>query len=278
MSSRASTWRKCLFAFPAYWAGIPVILHLHGSDMAVFYEKECGPAKQRLIKTLFDRAARLVVLSESWAEWLRAITANPGIVAIYNPVIVPPATPWTARHPGEVLFLGRLGERKGAYDLVAGFAQAHTKHPHSRMLMGGDGEVAEVKAAADAAGCGDAVTMLGWVRGNDRDRTLAQAMIYALPSYREGLPMGLLEAMAAGLPVLTCPIAGIPEAVDDSVEGFLVTPGDSAAIADRLQRLIGDPALAERMGAAARARVERCFSAEAIIPQVEKIYADLLRR
>jgi glycosyltransferase involved in cell wall biosynthesis len=100
-------------------------------------------------------------------------------------------------------------------------------------------------------------------------------MLYALPSYNEGLPMSVLEAMAAGLPVLATPVGGIPEAVSDGVEGFLVAPGDVAALAARLAQLLQDDGLAQRMGAAARRKVETTFSSQAVLPHVEKMYQEL---
>jgi len=87
--------------------------------------------------------------------------------------------------------------------------------------------------------------------------------------------MSVLEAMAAGVPVLTTPVGGIPEAVTDGVEGFLITPGDVGALAQRWSELLLDPALAERMGGAARRKVETTFSTQAVLPQLELIYRRL---
>ncbi len=101
------------------------------------------------------------------------------------------------------------------------------------------------------------------------------ARIYLLPSYNEGLPMSVLEAMAAGLPVITTPVGGIPEAVTDGVEGFLVQPGDVDALAGRLAQLLRDDALTQQMGAAARRKIEQTFSAEAILPHIDALYAGL---
>lgn len=87
--------------------------------------------------------------------------------------------------------------------------------------------------------------------------------------------MSVLEAMAAGMPILSTPVGGIPEAITDGVEGFLVSPGDVAALAARLQQLLQDDALAARMGAAARRKVELCFSSQAVLPRVQAMYQEL---
>jgi len=100
---------------------------------------------------------------------------------------------------------------------------------------------------------------------------LRKASAYVLPSYNEGLPMSILEAMAAGLPVISTPIGGIPEAITDNVEGLLVQPGDVEALAQALRRILRDPIFARTMGAAARNKVASQFDARVIVPRVEEI-------
>lgn len=271
MASRGSFWRKCVFMLGARLCGVPSILHLHGAEFHVFYEQECGPWRRRLIRSIFDHAGHVIVLSETWRKWVRGISINPNLSVIYNPVTVPqPAPDWARRVPGRTLFFGRVGARKGTYDLLQ--AAAVIKDAHLSLHIGGDGEVAKATAAAAELGLASQVQLLGWVRGDTKRDALAEAMIYALPSYNEGLPMSVLEAMAAGLPILSTPVGGIPEAVSDGVEGFLVPPGDVPALAARWQQLLNDEGLARRMGEAARRRVEQSFSAEAVLPQVERLY------
>jgi len=173
------------------------------------------------------------------------------------------------------LFLGRLGQRKGSYDLLNAAALIAATRPDLRLMMGGDGELEGVRERAAELGIADKVDLLGWVRGEEKERLLGDAVLYALPSYNEGLPVSVLEAMAAGLPILGTPVGGIPEALTDGVEGFLVEPGDVPALADRLERLLGDPKLARRMGEAARRKVEAAFSADAVVPQVEAMYVGM---
>jgi glycosyltransferase involved in cell wall biosynthesis len=280
LSSRASFWRKLAFVAPALWAGRKVLLHLHGSEFAVFYERECSPARQRVVRWVFNRSARVVVLSDAWAAWTRTITANPGLRVLYNPVVQAPQAASTDQGkpmaPCRLLFLGRMGERKGTFDLLKAVAQARAQGADVQLALGGDGDRAGVKALAATLGITPQVELLGWVRGEDKQRQLAQASVFVLPSYHEGLPMGILEAMAAGLPVLSTPVGGIPEAVSEGVEGHLVAPGDVAALAARLVQLAADPALAARMGQAAREKVARCFAADVIVPQVEALYDEVL--
>lgn len=276
VASRASFWRKSPFFLTAFLLKVPAVLHLHGAEFALFYDRECGRVRRSFVRFVFDHCARVIVLSAAWRDWVQRMCGNPNVIAIYNPVLLPAKPPpWEKRRPGTVLFLGRLGRRKGSYDLLDAAARIAARQPALRLLLGGDGELDEVRARAAQLGIADRVDLLGWVRGEYKERLLATAALYVLPSYNEGLPVSVLEAMGAGLPILTTPVGGIPEAVTDGVEGFLVEPGDVAALADRLERLLGDPALAQRMGEAARHKVETAFSANAVIPQVEAVYAGM---
>ncbi len=274
-ASRASFWRKSLFLLPAFASRIPVILHLHGAEFAIFYGR-CGGLLKYFVRFVFNHSDRVIVLSSQWKSWVQGICEHGRVEAVYNPVLLPDvAALKRKRDRHDVLFLGRLGKRKGVYDLLDAVAQLAPEFSGLRLLLGGDGDLDGVRERAEALGIADRVRLLGWVRGADKEHLLASAGVYALPSYNEGLPMSVLEAMAAGLPILSSPVGGIPDAVEDGVEGYLVNPGDVAALATRLRQLLSDPGLAEGMGQAARRKIEWCFSAQAIIPRLGRIYCDL---
>lgn len=275
-ASRASFWRKSAFLLPAFAFGVPTILHLHGAAFEDFFERECGPVRKAIIRFVFRRCSRVIALSDTWKRWIEQVCPGARVEVIYNAVFVPPATvPWERRQRGAVLSLGVLGKRKGSYDLVAAAARVSANCPELHLRLGGDGELGQVSAHAKSLGVADRVALLGWVRGADRDHQLASASVYALPSYNEGLPMSILEAMAAGLPILSTPIGGIPEAVTHGVEGFLVPPGDVEAIARHLERMLDDAELARRMGEAARRKIQDKFSVDDMLPKVERLYAEL---
>lgn len=275
-ASRASFWRKSLFILPAFLARVPVVLHLHGAEFQVFYEKECSVWARRYVHWVFQRVSQVVVLSESWKRWVRSSFPSARVRVIPNPLFVPELSTKTVRASCTLLFLGRLGERKGVYDLLRAVAALIPDYPDLRVLLGGDGDLEAVRSQADALGIGGHVELLGWVKGAEKSRLLNAASVYVLPSYNEGLPMSVLEAMAHGLPVIATPVGGISEAISDGVEGFLVVPGDQAALADRLRRLLTSEQLRRRMGEAAKKKVERLFSTEVVVPQFEALYRDLL--
>lgn len=277
MASRASFWRKLMFILPAMALRVPVIVHLHGAEFRQFYAEESPQALRRLIRFVFEKASRVIVLSEGWKNWAMSVFPAARVVSIYNPVTLPELAPFSKRETTTLLFLGRIGERKGVFDLIDALGRLNDRIPNLRLLMGGDGDLEAARQHAEANGSSERVELLGWVRGAEKQALLERAAVYVLPSYNEGLPMSVLEAMAAGLPVVSTPVGGIPEAVSDGVEGFLVAPGDINMLSDRLARLLGDAGLRRGMGEAARRKVEAVFSVERIVPQLEAVYADVCR-
>jgi glycosyltransferase involved in cell wall biosynthesis len=275
-ASRASFWRKSTFMLIAHAANVPVILHLHGGAFEEFYRRECGPLRQRYIRFVLRSVDRVVVLSSQWRARIASIEPKAKTMTIVNPVNVPSIVPTGAeRAQADLLFLGRFGQQKGIFDLLEACAIVRKTFPALRLRCGGDGDAASVEARAHELGLSDCVTMLGWVSGQAKDRELQQATVYVLPSYIEGLPMGVLEAMATGTPTIATRVGGIPDAIDDGVTGFLIEPGDVDALADRITQLLADQALRERFASEARARVVSTFSPQRVLARLEDLYRRL---
>lgn len=275
VSSSASFWRKLAFLAPAYIAGKRVVLHLHSGRFHQFYEQGCGPLGKWLVRYAFDHAACAVVLSEGWKSWLQTISSNPNIVAIYNPVEVPAHTVEGRFDHFRVICLGRVCRAKGSYDLLKAATLLKARHPRLEMVLAGDGDIAAFAEDVRMAGMETSIRLPGWIRGEGKQRLLDTASIYALPSYGEGLPMSLLEAMANGIPVISTRVGGIPETVADGADGFLINPGDVDALVNRLDQLLSDREAAARFGAAAREKILGRFSTETVLPQIEAVYLQL---
>ncbi|WP_258794865.1 glycosyltransferase family 4 protein, partial [Tsukamurella tyrosinosolvens] len=249
---------------PALWAarlrGVPAVIHGHSFDFGGWMGRLPAPVR-RLVRVALPADRWLVLGAGLAAEYRAALGLPEGVVEVlYNPVVLPDAVSGADDRPGdvvEVVALGRLGHRKGSYDLVravAGLPADVAGRVH--LTLAGDGEVDEVRAAVRTAGLDGAVTVRDWVDAAERDRLLARADVFTLPSYDEGLPMALLEAMGAGLVPISTPIGGIPEAITDGVDGLLVEPGDAPAIAAALTGLVHDRARAAELAEAARRRSE----------------------
>ena len=140
--------------------------------------------------------------------------------------------------------------------LLEAFAALAAMHPELTLTLAGDGpDRAWIESYARERGIADRVTITGYVSQERVRELLAESDVFVMASFAEGVPVVLMEAMTTGLPVVTTHIAGIPELVEDGVSGYLVPPGDSASLTSRVEALLGDPALRNRLGAAGRAKV-----------------------
>jgi glycosyltransferase involved in cell wall biosynthesis len=274
----ASFYRKSLFAMLVRVMGPKLILHCHAPDFEVFYERQ-GKLGQRYIRFILGLSDRLLVIAEQWRLFFEGLSLDVPILTLYNPVSYPQSI---SRPDDErrqvVLFLGRLGQRKGTYDILQAIPLVLEDCPETEFWFGGDGDVEQVREIASAQPWAEHVHLLGWVRGEDKEKALARASMLLLPSRHEGLGMALLEAMAHGLPVLGTEVGGIPEVVIDGETGFLIHPGDVEAMAQRITSLLEDRDLQARMGAAARQRILDTFEASAVIRQLFAVYDSLESR
>jgi len=273
VASRASFWRKCAFMALGRIAGWPIVFHLHGGGFADFYDGE-SPRARRAIRFFLDRAACIVTVSERWSAWVRSVSANPRVVCLPNAVALARPQP-VRREAALIAFVGRCEQSKGVLELIEAFADVRQAIPGARLECAGDGDLDAVADHAQVLGVANGVRVLGWVDPGHRDRLLARAAVFALPSHAEGLPMSLLEAMAAGCPVVAASCGGIPDLVVDGVNGLLVPPGDVDALARALHRLLVDRGLAERLAAEARVTIARRYTAEAALERLEQLYTGL---
>jgi glycosyltransferase involved in cell wall biosynthesis len=170
-----------------------------------------------------------------------------------------------------VLTPARLHPQKGHTYLLAAAAQV----PDATFVLAGDGPLRrELEAEARTLGISDRCVILGY--RSDVPELLAVADLFVLPSLYEGLPISVLEAMAAGRPVVATAIGGTDEAITSELSGLLVPPRDPVALASAIRRLRADPALAARLASAGRERVEREFSTDVTARQVMQIYDEVL--
>lgn len=162
--------------------------------------------------------------------------------------------------PGYLLVVGRLRIRKGVDVLLAAMPALLSRHPAARLLIAGDGEHrAALEQAAAALVLGEAVSFLGRADAARVRRLLRGAVALVVPSIYEGMPLVVLEAMEASVPVIASRVSGIPEVVEDGRTGWLVPPEEPASLAAALAAALDDPAEAGRRGAAGRQRLAARF-------------------
>lgn len=179
------------------------------------------------------------------------------------------------RRPPTVLYVGRLRTRKAVAVLLEAFLEVRRRLPEARLVVVGDGEQRPaLEKRKRQLGFGDEVQLTGGLPREAIVGFYARADVYCLPSLYEGFPVAILEAMAAGLPVVATTVSGIPEAVLPERTGLLVEPEDVAGLAEALIRLLGDPALARAYGAAGRAFLAERFSIEAVTREYLELWQE----
>lgn len=270
-AARGSFWRKSLFLLAGRLAGVPTVLHLHDGSFPAWYATR-SPRAQRLVRAILLRMDRVVVLTEGWQQTVGAIAPGVRLAVLRNPVVLPRAP--RRAEPGLVLFLARLWPEKGIHELLEAVVQLRRLHPRLRLVCAGDGDMPALRARLVAAGIDDIVELAGWVDGAQKDALFARAEVFVLPSYFEGLPMGVLEAMAWGVPVLATDVGGIPEALGRDA-GLMVPPRDVAALTAQLHRLLADAALRDALGAAGRRRAASLFARGQVLADVARLWREL---
>ena len=236
MASRGSYTRKSTIIRVAHFFGAKTILHLHGAEFQTFFNKECSESKKQHIRDTFNMADKIIVLSSQWLKWVNTIVSDKNkSCVVYNAVPEITLPDKKAKQP-IILFLGRLGHRKGVEDLINAFAKISEKFPEVQLHLGGDGDLPTYQTQVANLGVTEQVKFLGWVSGESKNQCLADATIYCLPSYNEGFPMGVLEAMSAEVAVVASTAGGIPDAITDKKEGLLIEAGDVDALAGSFNR------------------------------------------
>lgn len=175
-----------------------------------------------------------------------------------------------------LLSVGRLVYQKGHEYLIRAVPMILSRFPRVKVMICGDGALrAELAAEVSGLNLAGSVSLQG--NRSDLNRFLESADIFVLPSRWEGLPIALLEAMGSGLPVVATQVEGVEEVVQHGVQGFLVPPGDTQALAHALLELIQQPGLRTEMGNAARRRIDESYTIDIMCTRYQRLMLDLLQ-
>lgn len=244
----------------AEMADIPFSFTLHGP--AIFFE----PLKWRIDEKI--ARAKFVACISHYCRAQGMIFADPAHwskMQIVHCGVEPAKYGQQDRsQPGKhLIFVGRLAPIKGVSVLIEAFARTRAAHPDARLTIVGDGPLrADLTAQATALGLMDAVEFTGYIGMEEVAQRLDGADIFVLPSFAEGVPVVLMEAMAARMPVIGPKVAGVEELVEDGVSGFAVPPGDAETLGARIAELLENADRRAQMGVSGRNRVEMAFDAD----------------
>jgi glycosyltransferase involved in cell wall biosynthesis len=279
IAGRGSTVRKLLVTAAARALALPYLLHVHDYDYAADYRRR-GPLAQRLIRSMFRAASRVVVLGARDRAALGGLLglAEAQVTVLHNAVPDPAAVPAddAPGRPCRVLFLGRLSERKGVPELLRALAGPRLAALDWHATLAGDGPIEAFRNMAAGLGIAGRVDFPGWVDQAAVARLCAEADMLVLPSHGEGLAMAVLEGLSYGLAVVATPVGAHAEVIEDGVSGLFVPPGDVDALEQAMARVVADDALRRALRAGARRRFVEGFDVRGYAERLGRIHAQML--
>ncbi|MBS1139943.1 MAG: putative Glycosyl transferase group 1 [Proteobacteria bacterium] len=256
--------------------GASTVLHIHGARFDSFLDN-LGFVKKWIVHWLTTQADVVVVLSEDWKVRLSERLPEANLKVVANGV---PRLPGTRKNANSTaptfLFLGNLCRRKGVDILLEATEKSQTAWKLE--LAGGEEEPGFSSWTQDQIAqrkLANRVSLLGPVVGEAKNKLLKEADGFVLPSLAEGLPMALLEAMAAQLPVVVTRVGAMPEVIDDNINGILIPPQDANALASALDQLALNPQLREQLGQVAAETCELRYGIERMVDALSTIYDNL---
>ena len=240
-SFRRSVW----FSNIAKFLGRKVVMHIHGGGFKDYYEKNVTFVRHEL-----EQCDMVVALTDSWGYFFREKVGLKRVTVIPN-IIEKPICQSHKSEDGKVhlLFLGLITQQKGIYDLLQVLADNKEQLQDKIVLhIGGNGETAKLQQLIEEYSLSHFVKFEGWVSGEKKVELLNQSDVFLLPSYAEGLPIAILEAMSYRLPVIATPVGGIPEIVRNGENGCLVPAGEKDSLFRAIASLVENAEVRKRMG------------------------------
>ena len=262
--------------------GPPLLISKHNEEP--FYR---GPGQKWLARWVAKRAAGVIVISDAVGRYMagpKAGIPEQKLARIYYGLNLADArhtrseavskirSEWNVPENGFLIgFVGRLVPQKDIGTLLEGFARFYARHGQARLVIVGKGPLEDsMKSLSRQLGVSDAVVWAGF--REDIDDVMSALDVFALTSHYEGFGLVLLEAMAAGVPVVGTRVGAIPEVVQDGETGVLIEPGHSGELCDAFERLL-DPLMRQRMGEAGRERVAHRFGLRDMCRSTDTLYA-----
>jgi glycosyltransferase involved in cell wall biosynthesis len=253
---------------------IPYVIYGRGSDVYL-----PGWFTKLTAKGILKNASTVIALTEHMKDAMQAIYSR-DVVVVPNGINLNENTEGEAEgeNPGKrVLFVGRLHPVKGAQYLLGAMKIIHQKLPEAKLVLVGDGEEREhLETLTDNLGIRECVEFAGRVPHERVQDYMNQAEVFVLPSLSEGFPVTILEAMACGLPVVATRVGGIPDIIEDGINGYLVGTMNQEQIAEALLKLLQDEQLRNNISDSNRETAEK-YRWDTVITTLEGIYQDALR-
>lgn len=277
MSYKGSFSRTNLLVKLFYKFKIPIIVHLHGSEFREWYNS-LSERRQMSIKKMISRTNKFIVLGEKWESFIKEIAPSARVAILPNSVSCRNENATWNSSPFTIIFLGVLIKRKGLFDLLSAFSVALEKSlVPLKLIIAGDGEeYSALNQVVKNKGLSEFIKFSGWISSDEKFRLLKKSQVLILPSYNEGLPMSILEAMSFGLPIISSDVGSIDEVVIHNENGFLTSPGNIEMLSEYIVSISSDRERWENMSKSAKILSHSKFSEKAYFDKLIMIYREIM--
>jgi glycosyltransferase involved in cell wall biosynthesis len=286
ITDRISFWKEAAFMLIARLFRVKIVGHLNGCLFPQLFENANRVVKH-MIKAVMHLPSVIIATSNCWQSYLQeSISPCLDVVIIPNPIT--PDIAELSNHPKTatpetkpvILFVGSLGLRKGFFDALKAVPIVHSRILEAQFVFAGDVAIENEQKMVDRARfeaiANKGVAFPGIVTGKEKLALFQEASLLILPSYFENLPLVVLEAMAAGLPLVVTPVGALPELIEEGINGFFVQPGDYEALAERIIYLLKNHEERKAIGMNNAAKFLQGFSPKFVIAKIEQTYFNVL--
>jgi glycosyltransferase involved in cell wall biosynthesis len=275
-------WRDLAYLLVARLCGARVLYQVHGGALPQDF-LGAGAVSTGLLRSSLRLPGAVVLLASRELKAYREFVPEQRIAVLPNGV---DCAPYRGERfpearggrsgPLQFAYIGRLAREKGIYEMLQAVRLAKAHGTAVRLVIAGSGpELAALRRYAGELRLGSEVNFAGPVFGEDKAKLLAACDAFILASYSEGLPYALLEAMAAGMPVITTPVGAVPDVVKEREHGLFVPVRNADAIARAIAALDADREALARMGEACRRRIVEGYSVDRLAAGFARLYAEL---
>jgi glycosyltransferase involved in cell wall biosynthesis len=274
-------WENYLHILVSKIFGIKIVLHFHATSFPQFYETS-GKISRRLIKNAFSLADIIVLLSENQKGFFEKLVTKDKIHVLPNFVntnLYKSKGDLNKKSNHQIKFVFIGGEesiRKGIYDVIKSISLVINEIENAHFIFIGRCNTDKVLEMIEKDNLTKYVDFKGYVSDEEKRKKLTDSDIFILPSYAEGLPIAILEAMSSGLAVISTNVGSIPETIKDGVNGYLISPGDYKALSEKLIFLSKNRELLRKIGSNNIELAKEKYDTDVIIHKIDTIYKKLI--
>lgn len=279
-SAYGSFYRKFVYILISRLFFIPIFIHIHPAIFFEFFTEGNILTRYAIAKSL-KQSECVILLSENALKQFHAVFPEVRMAVVPNPINIElygskKRVPMKGNY--RILFMGWIIQGKGVYDIVDVIPEVVHHFPQAEFLFAGNKEIEKLKKMIEDRHLSQHAKVLGWVDLKHKLNLLQTSRLLLLPSYSEGIPNVILEAMASGLPTITTPVGGIPSVFIEGETGYFVTPGNTRELTARITQMLGDDEDCVRISMLSGRRARECYALDIIGRQLENIYEPFVNR